>query len=283
MDVEAGTVMTNSVIVDGATVDYHVAGTASSPSTPVVLVHGVGGSTQAHMSYMMPMLARRHRVISVDLAPPVGDAPLTIEALAGQVAAVVEREVPGTTVGLLGYSLGAVVATVVAGIRPDLIDRLVLINGWVRTDPQQRMRLGIWRKLREEGSAALKEFATFCSLSGEYMDLIQPVGVRRAVADAAVDDFADRQVQLAARVDIADHAFAVAAPTLVIGSSKDVSAPPRHARALFGCIDDARYLEVAAGHAALQERPAEVLRAAEDFLDYPARHAAGTELEPLRP
>jgi pimeloyl-ACP methyl ester carboxylesterase len=283
-DVESDGVVAKQVIVEGVGVRYHVAGASVLDASPIVLVHGAGGSTQAHMSYLLPMLARRHRVVSVDLSAPAGVGPsgLTVERLANQVAGVIEQEVPGLAVGLLGYALGAVVCGALAGTRTDLVDRLVLVNGWLRTDPQQALRNRIWRTLRAENSGALKEFMAFCAYSGEYLNLI-PGEVDRAVAAMHVDPFVDLQMDLAGRIDVSDLMTSITAPTLVIGSAKDQITSLRHARSLFGAIDNARYIEVTAGHAALHERPAEVLRAAESFLDNPGRYPAGAVLQPLRP
>jgi pimeloyl-ACP methyl ester carboxylesterase len=285
VDIEGGGVLAQTVIVDGVPVQYHVAGTTTGTRTPIVLVHGLGGSTQAHMSYLMPMLARRHRVISVDLSPPETDgrSELTLEFLVGQVSAVIETEVPGSAVGVLGYSLGAVVGTVLAATRPELVDRLILLNGWLRTDAQQTLRSLVWRTLRTENSAALGAFMTFCSFSGEFLGLLPPADVARLAAAMRTDDFVEQQMDLASRVDISDLATLVRAPTLIIASQKDQIVPPRHGRALFGAIDDARYLEITSGHAALSERVAEVLRAAESFLQNPDLHPLGSILEPLHP
>lgn len=283
MHVESGGVSARSTVVDGIEIRYHVAGTSADSATPIVLVHGAGGSTRTHMSYILPMLARRHRVISIDLSPPADRSELSVAGLSRQVVGVVEQEVPGLSVGLLGYALGAIVCANLAGTRPDLVDRLVLINGWLRSDAHQRMRHSIWHTLRSENSAALKPFMAFCALSGEMANLLPPADIDRAVAAQTVDTFVDLQMDLMARIDIADVAARITAPTLVIGSRHDQVAPVRHSRALFGVIGDARYLEVTSGHAVLQERVAEILRAAEGFFSNPTEYAAGATIEALRP
>jgi pimeloyl-ACP methyl ester carboxylesterase len=274
-----------SAVIAGVPVRYHVSGTTVGSASPIVLVHGLGGSTRSHMSYLLPMLARRRRVISVDFSAPTtaGQSDLKLGFLIDQIAGVITQEVPGVAVGLLGYSLGAVVAAALAGTRTDLIDRLVLVNGWLRTDGQQALRTKIWQTLRAEGSSTLLEFMTFCAFSGEILNLLPPADVERIIASLHVDTFVDQQIDLASRIDIAEQTSKIVAPTLVIGSRGDQMAPPRHSRALFGVIEDARYLEVTAGHAVLHERVAEVLRAAEGFFDAPAHYAAGTVIQPLQP
>lgn len=274
-----------SIVVAGTKLRYFAAGTRHPGGSTLVLVHGAGGSTQTHYGYLMPMLARRHHVLSVDMASPngLGQTELTLEHLAQQVVAAIENEALDAPVALLGYSLGAVVAAYVAGTRPELVDRLILINGWMRTDQQQVLRNNIWRVLRAEGSSALKDFMAFCAISGGFMNFMLPAELSGAANGFRLDDFLDQQMDLTRRVDISNSVPSIIAPTLVVGSRDDQMAPPRHGKALFGAIDDARYYEVASGHAVLHERTAEILRVAENFLMDPHRYSAGTVIEPLHP
>jgi len=274
-----------TVVVDTTQVKYFVAGTAKDGFAPIVLVHGTCGSTRVHYGYLLPMFARDFRVISVDLSEPrdIGVEGVTVEQLERQVAAVIEAEVPGGKVGLLGYSLGAVVAAALAGHRPDLVDRLVLVSGWIKTDAQQLLRNGIWQTLRKEGSHALREYTVSCALSGDVQTLTQPEDLNRFIESIQTDAFTDQLMDLNKRVDISEAVEAIQMPTLVIGCSDDQMVPTRHSKALFGAIDDARYFEITSGHAVMQERPAEVLRAASGFFDNPTLHPAGTIIEIARP
>jgi pimeloyl-ACP methyl ester carboxylesterase len=84
------------------------------------------------------------------------------------------------------------------------------------------------------------------------------------------------------RVDL-DSGSAHRATTLVIGCTHDQMVPVRHSKALFGAIRDARYTEIASGHAVVFERPAQLVQIIDQFNEAPSRHAAGSILPTARP
>jgi pimeloyl-ACP methyl ester carboxylesterase len=111
------------------TIAYHVAGTG--PAVPVVFIHSLGGS----MSQWAAQLAHLHgsrRVVALDLrghgqSSPPSDRQYTPEAMAADVAAVasaldIQRFV------LVGHSYGGSVAVAVAGMHPDRVAGLFLID-----------------------------------------------------------------------------------------------------------------------------------------------------------
>ena len=96
MDTTTGTpplakgVETHEVEVNGTTVTYHEAGQSNRDYPPIVMVHGSSGSTAGHFGFLFPMLATRHRVISIDLANPIkAGEPLELTMLEEQVVAVI--------------------------------------------------------------------------------------------------------------------------------------------------------------------------------------------------
>ncbi|MFC5922365.1 alpha/beta fold hydrolase [Micromonospora vulcania] len=97
---------------------------------PLVLLHGGYGSTEMFVP-IMPALARRRRVIAVDLQAHGRtadvDRPLLYETLADDVAALLGHlDLPSAE--LLGYSLGGGVALRTAIQHPALVRRLVLVS-----------------------------------------------------------------------------------------------------------------------------------------------------------
>ena len=96
---------------------------------PVVLVHGLGHSLQA-WSRVAPALARRHRVLAVDL-PGFGRSEASpkrplLDGYADTVASWLEAAAGGPAT-LAGHSMGGSAAAHLAAARPDLASGLVLV------------------------------------------------------------------------------------------------------------------------------------------------------------
>jgi len=97
--------------------------------TPLVLVHGLGGS-HANWLAVGDALAARHRVVAPDLAGfgltrPEGRS-CSVEANAGLLTGVVEQM--GRAVVLVGNSMGGLISLLVASRRPALVEGLVLVG-----------------------------------------------------------------------------------------------------------------------------------------------------------
>lgn len=268
--------------VGGVMVTYFDSVDASPDRPPIVLVHGTGGSTATHYPFLLPMLAGDRRVISVDLANPGTGTPVELADLEAQVVAVIE-ESGAASCSLVGYSLGAVVAASIAGHRPDLVENLVLIAGWMRTDQQQKLRNDIWRALRESEPKTARQFSVYTAYSAAFLKLRSPDELDDLVASVTFDEFKDLQMALNRRIDITASVEKILAKTLVIGCRDDFMVPPRHARELFGAIPHACYLELGSGHAVVAERPAELVHWIGAFTAHPDRFHTGTVLSDPTP
>jgi pimeloyl-ACP methyl ester carboxylesterase len=95
---------------------------------PLILVHGLGGAA-ANWTELVPLLARRHRLLVPDLPGHGGSTSLPavagLEPFADRVALVAEREgmLPAPVVG---HSLGGMVVLRMALRRPEDVSALVL-------------------------------------------------------------------------------------------------------------------------------------------------------------
>lgn len=227
------------------------------------------------------MLAADQRVISVDLSA-TGARTVEVSDLVEQVVAVL-REVRAPTLTLVGYSLGAVVCAAAAAHHPDLVDKLVLIAGWMKTDKQQLLRNDVWQTLRRNDKDAARKFSVFTAYSAAFLELRTIDELQTMIDAVSFDDFKDQQMDLNRRVDITDSTSEIRAKTLVIGCRDDFMVPPRHSRALFGAIADACYVELGAGHAVVRERPAELVHWIATFNAYPDRFPTGTVRPSIRP
>lgn len=258
-----------SVTVGGHNVRYVDGGTPREGEPPIVMVHGTGGTAESHFSALYSMLAGRHRVVAMDLATPENAGPLELEHLSAQVQAVIKRVSPGEPVILVGYSLGAVVTAATAAGNPALVDRLVLIAGWIRTDRQLKLRNSIWQQLRETGSAALPGFMALLFFGAPFVASLRQDQLEELLAATQPGPGIDAQMDLNRRIDISNAVGRIRARTLVIGGTYDQMVPIRHSRELFGAIADARLAELPAGHALVFERPAELFNLIDTFATSP--------------
>jgi len=97
---------------------------------PVLLLHGVP-ETSSVWREVAPALAVGRRVLAPDL-PGLGGSsysgPYDVPSVVAQLVALLEAEVPGQRVDVVGHDWGGSVALGLAGIRPDLVRRLVVAN-----------------------------------------------------------------------------------------------------------------------------------------------------------
>lgn len=111
----------------------------------LVFLHGIMGRWQ-HWSLNIPFFARDYRVIALDF-PGFGESQMP----AGRIDLEVYRDMVADVCGQLGVkratvignSMGGMLATMLAKARPDLVERLVLMNGAGFTTAE-----GYVRKLR---------------------------------------------------------------------------------------------------------------------------------------
>ncbi|MEV4899826.1 alpha/beta hydrolase [Citricoccus sp. NPDC055426] len=269
-----------TLTVDGTAVTYYDSQDTKGRDEMLVLVHGTSGSTRAHFGFLYPILAAKQRVVSVDWAQPEGLAgPLELDHLVRQVTAVVGHVRTGQKVVLLGYSLGAVVTAVVAARHPELVNRLILVSGWIKTDLQQILRNDVYRALRAlPDDSALREYNTFCAFGGPFLAGKTLADMQPGMDAAQFTDFGDLQMDLNRRIDIRSEAEEIRVPTLITGGTHDQMVPFRHQKDLFGAIADSRLAEIPTGHAVVFERPSELSHHIQVFMDDPSRHPTGTAI-----
>lgn len=109
-------------------------------STPVLLLHGIP-ETASCWRAVAPRLAAGRRVLAPDL-PGLGGSsypgPYDVPSVVAELAALVEAELPGGRVDVVGHDWGGSLALGLAGYRPDLVRRLVVANAPYRDVPLLR-------------------------------------------------------------------------------------------------------------------------------------------------
>jgi pimeloyl-ACP methyl ester carboxylesterase len=118
--------------VNGLEMYYEIHGAGE----PLILLHGGVGAIEM-FGEVLPLLAEGRRVIAVDLQAHGRtadiDRPMTFEAMADDVAALIEHLELGAA-DVMGYSLGGGVALRTAIQHPEVVRKLVLVSTPFRRD-----------------------------------------------------------------------------------------------------------------------------------------------------
>lgn len=255
--------------VGDARVAYQVEG--SGPG--LVLVHGTGGNSQTNWSQLVGRLAESRTVVRPDYsgsgATIDNGGPLTVALLAAQVVAAA-KDAEATPFDLVGFSLGATVATYIAAKYPDLVRSVVLLAGFVSSaDARQTMQFELWRDLIRTDRRAMARFILITGFSPDFLSGLGNTAIGTAVDEIVANNNWEgmaRQVELDLTIDVRDQARRIAKPALVIGCIHDHMVPPVHARELAALIPGSRYVEMATGHLAPLEKPDQFAGLVLDFL-----------------
>ncbi|MBC9878396.1 alpha/beta hydrolase [Bradyrhizobium sp. INPA01-394B] len=257
------------VQVGDARVAYQIEG--SGPG--LVLVHGTGGNSQTNWSQMVGRLAESRTVVRPDYSGSGATidkgGPLTVALLAAQVVAAV-KDAAAAPFDLVGFSLGAAVATYIAAEYPDLVRSVVLLAGFASSaDARQTMQFELWRDLVRTDHRAMARFILITGFSPDFLSSLDDAAISAAVDEIVTNtnwEGMARQIELDLTIDVRDRAPRIAKPALVIGCIHDHMVPPAHARELAALIPGSRYVDMATGHLAPLEQPDKFADLVLDFL-----------------
>ncbi len=262
--------------------------------TPVVFLHGIGGSPY----YWTPDLTAPFEAVGPGLSlalpghfpaafPPDFPAEgLTPAWFARVLAAAIRQWAGGRRVLLVGHSTGGFCGLCLAIHAPETVAGLVAIAGFARGRWTGAMGINQW--LVRQGPLGRRLFKGIYGLAGRsryiYRSFWQAlVHDRRGLAaypylDALVDctfpplRHLDLQAMQAyfiqmPRIDITSDLARITAPACVIAGKNDPIVPPAQAVTIAGQIGGAQLsLIPGAGHVPFIERPAEYRRAVEAWL-----------------
>lgn len=222
--------------------------------TPVVLLHGLSGSSR-WWSRNVDALAERHLVAAVDLIGfgrnrRFSGLPLLLPTFA-EVTAVLARwlETFGEPVHLVGHSMGGQIAIELAAERPDLVRSLVLVNAAgmpFRFDPRPHVRAVPKPPYGGPGIARVL-----------VPDFFRAGPSSVAVASARV-----------VRADMRERMHSLQMPALLVWGENDPLVPLVYGEAMQREIAGSRLVVIPrAAHVAMWDAPAEFNRAVLSFLD----------------
>ncbi len=240
---------------------------------PVLLIHGLAGSSLAEWYRIGPALAEKYRVIMVDhrshgMAPLARDR-FEVDDLADDMEGVLDQ-LGVTRVSVVGYSMGGTIAQALAHRHPGRIDRLVLIASFTH-HPQPV------RTLRASGAIVARGWERLTGLGtpevrSAYLRLTGAVEERHArwlwEETHRRDVDAGAQATLALlRFDSREWVGRIEPETLVVIPTRDQLVPPAWQYELVGALGDARVVElVGARHEAPWTDPDRVVDAIVGFI-----------------
>ncbi len=283
----------------GVSLFLYDAGPAEAPA--LVLVHGLGNEADT-WRYVFPHLSERLRVIAVDL-PGFGrsDKPRRAYTVPFFCDALLELlDAMGIArAGLVGHSLGAVIAHFAALQRPDRVERLVLVGGSLFA-PSQKLDAAtllflipgvgeyLYRRFQKDADAAYRSlepyYAHLDGLPESEREFVYRRVNERVADDAQRRAFFSTLRRLALWLPgqqrgLRERLAGLAVPTLVIWGEADRINPVAMGQALAEAQPSARLVVVpGAGHNVQEEAPdavAEAILAGEDAPpDQPGTRAA---------
>ncbi|WP_322749768.1 MULTISPECIES: alpha/beta fold hydrolase [unclassified Frankia] len=247
-------------------------------SGPPVLLGPSLGTTLHVWDELVPMLARRHRVLRFDLPGHGGTAADVVPAKASTAAAVVPAGVSMAALADLvleladgygyarfayaGISLGGAIGAHLGVHHPDRLTALALVCSSARFGEPQgwHERIAV---IGEQGMAPMVARGAEPWFAPGFVQRA-PERVRGLLADLATVDPVGYAACCAALggFDLRADLGRISAPTLVVAGLEDIATPPTHARELADGIPGATLVELAqAGHLAVIEQPAAVSQA----------------------
>lgn len=214
--------------VNGVATYYEIHGSGSA-ATPVLLIHGNGGSIVSRRCQLHHFAATR-RVIAVDSRgrgkSEVGSERLTYELLADDVAALLDHlKIDSTDV--LGHSDGGIIGLALAMRHPTKVRRLVSSSPNLRVDPAALVPFFSDRVRRDSEEAAAKIKAK---------DSSRDWAVRKRTLDLMLEE-----------PNIPSSSLKrITAPTLIVGGDDDIM-PLEHLVEIYKNIPQAQLFIIPGG------------------------------------
>ncbi|HEX3007892.1 MAG TPA: alpha/beta hydrolase [Bacteroidales bacterium] len=179
--------------------------------SPLVLLHGGGSTIESTFGRILPTLAKKHRVIAVELQAhgrtSDRDRPLTFESDADDVAALLKHlGIPKA--GFMGFSNGGTTCLQIAIRHPSIVDKLIVASAIYQREAMPAGFFEGMQKVRfEDMPPPLKD--AFLRVNPDSAALVNSFhrDVARMLAFKDIDDAAIKKIQ---------------APVLVINGDADV-------------------------------------------------------------
>jgi pimeloyl-ACP methyl ester carboxylesterase len=222
-----------------------------SPREPLVLLHGFSGTGRAHWHLQIPIFAERYRVILPDLRGHGKSKCQTVppdywELLASDIAALISLLGLGQ-VHICGFSLGSVVAQLVALDHPDLVQSLVLVSTAAHIPVESQGLLAFFESLTrpDEIDAEWKESLIEMHGDPDWRWLLKNYGLMAVTRVKGGGG------------EVTRHRLGeIACPTLIVQGQRDRMNPPELAKVVHQGVHGSEMSVFPCGHI-VQEAEAE--------------------------
>lgn len=227
----------------------------AAEGVPLLLIHGLAGSSLTEWYQVAPKLAVDHSVILIDhrghgLSAP-GDRRFEVEDDSDDIAGVLDN-LGVSEVDVVGYSMGGIIAQAFAQRHPGRVRKMALIATFASHSDGYRWlrRVGAvlaraWERLTGIGTPEIRGGYLIArrAVKPEHARWIWRDTLRRNVESGAQATFA------LLRFDSSDWVGKLGVPTMVMVPGADFLVPPRWQYELAASIPDARLVEIRdAGH-----------------------------------
>jgi 3-oxoadipate enol-lactonase len=239
---------------------------------PVLLLHGTSGQSE-DWSQVVEQLTKHRPVIRLNYAEPVAgiDSPN-----APRVSDFADRAMAAAGAGgrhrfdLVGFSLGAAIATFIAAEYSEMVRSLVLVSGFsYGGDPRLRLQFDLWLHLARTDKIALAKLLLVSGLSREFLSAFDENTIDGIIQSfVAMSDWPliEQNIRVDLAVDVREQAKKIKAPTLSITGKYDQIVPPFYTHELTDLIPTAKRGEIPSGHLSFLEKPVDLASAMLAFL-----------------
>lgn len=256
--------------VNGVNLYYELSGNERGKT--VVFVNGLLADTSSWAQHI-PFFEGTYRLVTYDARgqgrsdkPP---GPYPIELHARDLTALLDDHLGIPRASFVGLSNGGAALLRLAVERPDLVERLVVADGYSHVDNILEAKLDAWARAAEISSdlrfAVAVPYVWSNKFLGENKELFAAF---RDKASVFPKEAALSLIEGAKDHDVSDRLKEVSAPTLIAVGEDDLLTPVRHAEEMHRAISGSRLLVIPnAGHAAPIEQPDLFSRAVIEFLE----------------
>ena len=251
----------------------------------VIFIHGLSGCWQNWLE-QLPLFARDHRVIAVDL-PGFGQSEMPAEeiSISGYADAIDELmdKLDIETARIVGNSMGGFIGAELAIQHPERVERLVLVAAAglsiesIRTERTTGLRhraenivfFTLGHIASRSATVALRprlRAALLMTVAAHPAKLPGPLAAQQ-VLGSGKPGFSDA-LEAMCRYPLRDRLEKIACPTLIVWGEKDILVPVKDAAIFEELIPDSRKIIYKdTGHVSMMERPERFNSDVKAFLD----------------